>query len=68
MATVFEEISLKGLRKAHLQQLVHNIEICNRVGIYYGHKQQYLKRQRELLKWAKDAMDYAYSEGVKLPK
>jgi len=68
MATVFESISLKGLRKAHLQQLFNYIEDRERDEWYYGNKGQFEKRHKELKQWVKEAMDYAYSEGVVLPK
>ena len=38
MATVFEEISLKGLRLAHLRQLQSYIEHREIDGWYYGNK------------------------------
>jgi hypothetical protein len=56
MAIVFESIPLRGLRKAHLEQLLWNLE------------QQVMMRQYELIELFTWARDYAYSEGVILPK
>lgn len=68
MSTVFESISLKGLRKAHLQQLLNYIEDRDREGWYYGNKDQFEKRHIELKQWAKNACEYAYSDDVVLPR
>lgn len=67
MATVFESIPLKGLRKAHLSQLLWYIHLQEISGTYYGNYKQFMKRQedlQELLTWASE---YAYDEGVVLP-
>lgn len=68
MATVFESISLKGLRKTHLAQLLFYLEEHERGGCYYGHRGQFEKRHIELRAWLKDAVEYAYSDSVILPK
>lgn len=68
MATTFESLSLKGLRKAHLWQLLTYIEQVEEDGWYTKPKDQFEKRHKELKKWIKEAVSYAYSEGVKLPK
>jgi hypothetical protein len=68
MATVFESLSLKGLRPAHLRQLLTYIEDVEEQGWYTAPKDQFEKRHQELKQWINDAVDYAYSEGVTLPK
>lgn len=68
MATTFEELSLKGIRAADLQVL-HNLIIDKQEDCrYYGHREQYYARLDRLEKWIGQAVDYAYSEGVKMPK
>ena len=68
MATVFEEISLKGLRLSHLRQLQAYIEHREIDGWYYGNKKQFEKRHDDLSVWVDRAVKYAESEGVKMPK
>ena len=68
MATVFEEISLKGLRLAHLRQLQSYIEHREIDGWYYGNKKQFEQRHDDLSNWIDRAVEYAESEGVKMPK
>jgi hypothetical protein len=61
-------LELKGLRKAHLQQLLDYVEHREREGWYYGNRKQYEKRHAELKAWLEQAVDHAYSEGVVMPK
>jgi hypothetical protein len=68
MAIVFENLPLKGLRKTHLWQLLTYIEAREEEGWYSGNREQFEKRHQEIKKWINDAVDYAYSEGVTLPK
>ena len=68
MATVFEELSLKGLRLAHLRQLQEYIKNRERDGWYYGNKKQFEKRHDDLSVWIGRAVEYAESEGVKMPE
>jgi hypothetical protein len=46
---VIETISIKGLRKSHLVQLVSYIHMRDRDGWYYGSKKQFEARHRDLL-------------------
>jgi len=69
MATTFESISLQGLRVAHLRQLQSYIYARESDGYwYYGNEKQFEKRHNELKRWINRAVDYATSEGVKMPK
>ncbi len=68
MSTVFESLSLKGLRKAHLEQLLCYINYRQNDGCYYGNKEQYEKKEMELKKWIRDAIVYAENPNVKFPK
>lgn len=67
MTIIFESLSLKGLRPAHLRQLLTYIEDVEEQGWYTGPKDQFEKRHQELKQWINEAVKYAYSEGVKLP-
>jgi aryl-phospho-beta-D-glucosidase BglC (GH1 family) len=68
MATVFESLSLKGLRLVHLRQLRDYILMNKRHSYYYGPQKDYLKREQELEEWLDDAIEYAEQNGVKFPK
>ena len=69
MATTFESISLQGLRVTHLKQLQSYIYAREDDRYwYYGNKKQFEKRHNELKRWINRAVDYATSEGVKMPK
>lgn len=68
METVFESISLKGLRKTHLRQLLSYIDAAEDDGWYFGNRDEFEKRHEEIRKWLLDAVEYAYSEGVVFPK
>jgi hypothetical protein len=68
MSIVFDAIPLNGLRKSHLSQLLWYIHLQEISGTYYGNYKQFMKRQEDLqclLHWA---CEYAYEEGVVLPK
>jgi hypothetical protein len=67
MATVFESISLKRLRPAHLKQLLSYLE-HDELEWYYGPRDQFEKRHWELKAWLQRAIEYATSEGVVMPK
>jgi hypothetical protein len=68
MATVFESISLKGLRPAHLKQLLSYVEEAEQSVYHYGDYNHYLKRHWELKAWLQRAIEYATAEGVVMPK
>ena len=71
MATTFESISLQGLRVTHLRQLqsyIYARKNGNPAYWYYGNKKQFEKRHNELKTWINNAVDYATSEGIKMPK
>jgi hypothetical protein len=68
MAIVFDSLSLRGLRKTHLEQLEWYVFRARKAGIFYGNKKQFDKRHKELEVWIKDAVDYANSSGVVMPR
>ena len=68
MATVFESISLNGLRLSHLRQLQSYVHNRDETGWYYGPKMQFEKRHTELIDWVDSIVEYAESEGVIMPK
>ena len=68
MATVFSDVSIKGLRKTHFEQLQSYLEWAEHEGCYYGNKEQFDKRHVEIKKWLNDIVEYAGSEGILIPK
>ena len=39
------------LRQAHIQQLLSYLQDCESNGWYYGNKQQFVKRHKEIKEW-----------------
>ena len=68
MATVFDEVNIKGLRITHFNQLLSYMNSRDEEGCYYGDKKQFEQRHKDLQKWIKGIIDYASSEGVVIPK
>ena len=57
MAYTIDCISIKGLRKAHLKQLAEYIRYTD--GWYYGSKEQFEQRHKDLLRFADMLYDIA---------
>ena len=68
MATLFEDLSLKGIRPAHLNQLLEYIHHMESEGIYWGNKKQFMTRHEDLKDWIKSATEYAYQSHVRMPR
>lgn len=68
MATIFDSLPLHGFTRAHISQLRQYVLDRDREGSYYGNREQYEKRHKEILEMLNWAVEYAYSEGVKFPK
>ena len=68
MATVFEDVNIRGLRKVHFNQLLFYLENKESQERYYGNKVQFEKRHEELKTWLNKIINYADSEGVIIPK
>jgi hypothetical protein len=66
MATVLDEVSIKGLRKAHFDQLLSYINECDREGWYYGNRGYFIKRHAEIKEWVEGILRQA--EGNIIPK
>lgn len=68
MATVFESIDLTGIRRADLRQLLEILRDHEESGIHWGNQREFQERTTRLTAWLEDAVKYAYSEGVKMPR
>ena len=69
MASVFSEVPIKGLRKAHFHQLMSYIIQRERDGWwYYGNKEQFNKRHAEIKTWVQGIIDVVNEHGVIIPK
>ncbi|KKM80354.1 hypothetical protein LCGC14_1340720 [marine sediment metagenome] len=68
MATVFDEVSIKGLRVTHFYQLLSYMKDRDEAGWYYGNREQFEQRHKDLQKWLEGIIDYASSEGIIIPK
>ena len=54
MSSPTREVSVKGLRKTHFEQLMQYIYSREDSGIYYGRKDQFIKRHIELKQWCEE--------------
>lgn len=67
MAHTVDSISIKGLRKAHLRQLVEYIRQRDREGWYYVDRKQFEKRHDDLLELADRIEDIANDDDARIP-
>ena len=67
MSHVIDSIPLTGLRKAHLRQLAGYIRERDREGHYYGPREQFENRHRDLLELANWLDDVANDKSSRLP-
>jgi hypothetical protein len=67
MAHTVDSISIRGLRKAHLRQLVSYIRIRDREEWYYGPRDQFEKRHADLLALANRIEAIADDADARLP-
>lgn len=67
MAHTVENISLKGFRKAHLRQLADYIHARDLEGWYYGPREQFEARHKDLLQLANRLLEIANDRDARLP-
>ena len=67
MAHTVDSISLRGLRKSHLRQLVSYIRDRDREGWYYGPREQFERRHADLLALADRIESIADDADARLP-
>ena len=67
MATVFDVVSIRGMRRTHFDQLLSYLENRDSEGWYYGNRKQFEKRHEDLRKWLERIINYANNEGVIIP-
>ena len=67
MAHTVDSISIRGLRKAHLRQLVSYIHSRDREGWYYGPREQFERRHADLLSLADRIESIANDADARLP-
>jgi len=68
MADVIDSISIRGLRKTHLSQLINYIHARDREGWYYGNREQFEQRHQDLLGFAHRLEDIVNDEDIKIAK
>jgi hypothetical protein len=68
MATVFESIPTESIRRADLKQLLDVVKLHQENGDYWGNKKQHYERNERIIEWLESNVEYAYSEGVVMPK
>jgi len=65
MATIIRDADIEGLRATHFEQLQGYLERNEREGVYYGNKDQYIKRQEELKLWLNGVICMLRTPGVR---
>jgi hypothetical protein len=68
MATIIDSVSIEGLRKTHLHQLDAYIGWAEEHGIYYGPKDQFVKRHNDLRKWMDSVLEWIDDPNVKIAR
>lgn len=66
--TVIDSISIEGLRRAHFTQLYSYLEARDREEWYYGNRDQFERRHRELLDWIEGVIVYLSQDDVRIKK
>lgn len=56
MANYIDNVSVKGLRATHFEQLESYVRNAENSGVYYGNKAQFDKRHKEIKKWLRDVI------------
>ena len=67
MAHTVDGISIRGLRKSHLRQLVSYIRDRDREGWYYGPREQFERRHADLLALADEIEAIANDADARVP-
>ena len=62
MSAVFDSVDIRGLRKAHFEQLRTCLVHRNKTQWYYGNKKQFEKRHQELIEWVEGITRLAEEE------
>jgi hypothetical protein len=62
MANVVDSLSIEGLRKSDLKQLLFYINHAMSEGVYYGNLDQFKAREKKLNEFKKKIEDIAFSE------
>jgi len=63
MAILFDSIKIpNGWSRAYFGQLATYVRDCSADGCYYGNKEQYEKRAKEILEWVEEIEDTLYAE------
>jgi hypothetical protein len=68
MAHTVDSISIRGLRKTHLRQLVEYIRHRDDDGWYYGNREQFEKRHADLLELADRIENIANDNDARIEK
>ena len=65
MANLFDEVSIKGLRATHFEQLE---SYMNHATHYYGNRKQFFQRDRDLRDWLENIIRQARDKNNIIPK
>ena len=68
MSIVIESISIQGLRKTHFDQMLAYIHWAEDRGVYYGQKDQFMRRHEDIKKWMESVVEYLDNPDFRIAK
>jgi len=68
MASAYRDVDIRGLRKAHFNQLRNYVHSRDEEGWYYGNKEQFEKRHEDLKQWIDSVCDLFNQSDVVIEK
>jgi len=68
MTVKFNRVDITGLRATHFEQLRDYVEHRERTNYYYGNREQYEKRHKELKVWLAQIIIKAKDTNNRIPK
>ena len=68
MATIVNEVSIRGLRKQHFEQLRYYLFEASWNNNHYGNGKQFYKRADDLYAWLNNVIELLEQDRVKIEK
>jgi len=68
MADVKDSVTIYGMRYTHFDQLLSYVDERDRTGWYYGRRDQFEARHKELKAWLENLVKNLQKTGVIIPK
>ena len=68
MTILLESIDISGMSPADFRQLERYMSHIEEEGVYWGNKEQFMKRHKRLKDWINGITERAYSSDYTIPK